>query len=262
MRALRNLVIPAVVLLGSAGACLAQDKPDAPKVEPAKDDDGPEVGITKQVVEMLKSELELTEEQETKVTVVVQKIMREGMKNMMKHMGEENPDQDAIKKEQEDLKQSIIDGVKAELDEGQKKEFELFVKEFENRSGKWQRAGNIPGGDAAIWFEGELPTKERWLLKAENVLLLSEDEKKVVLPKVEAVIAARSSLRELRHNSRKDLQTAVHGGAKEEEVKERLHSLRERTEGLEKTLERAEEDLRELLAIDQEARLVAIGILD
>src|SRR4029079_8121540 len=128
------------------------------------------------------------------------------------------------------------DKIRGCLDDEQKKEFEVLVKEFDGRAGRFERGRSSPGADAALWLEGDMPTKERLLLKAENVLLLTEDEKRVVLPKVDAVIAAREKMREAKKEQRKNLSQAVRAKAKEDEVKERLHALRNSQAELEKGL--------------------------
>ena len=224
--------------------------------------DGPEVEMAKGMVKVLKDELELTDEQTSKITETLQSGIRDGMKKMMKHMGEEEPDQETIQKEAEEMRTQITSKIKSLLDDEQKKEFDVLVKEFDQRAGSFNRGRGAPGGDASAWLEGELPSRERLLLKAENALLLTQDEKRVVLPKVEAVIAIREKMLEARREERKNLGQALHAKAKEDEVRERLHVFRNKQATLEKELAQAEEALRELVTIDQEARLVAIGILD
>ena len=253
------LAAPLLVAALFLGTARAQEKPtDKPQPEA-----GPEAEMAKQMVKILKDELELSEEQTDKISTVITDGIKDGFKKMMKHMGEEQPDEEEIKKERDEVRDGILTKVRSLLDDEQKKEFEVLIKEFDQRAGKFDRGGRgNPGGDAAAWLEGELPSKERLLLKAENVLLLTEDEKKVVIPRVDAVISTRETFREVRREQRKNLSQAVRAGAKADEVRERLHLLREKLADLEKTLRKAEEDLRELVTIDQEARLVAIGILD
>ena len=222
----------------------------------------PQSEMTKQMVKVLKEELELSDEQTSKIQTAISDGLKDGFRQMMKHMGEEEPDQEKIRKEGEEIRANILKRITENLDEDQKKQFEVLVKEFEKGNGRFERTRNQPGGEATHWFDGDMPTKERLLLKAENVLLLTEDEKKVVLPKVDAVISAREKMRAAKKEHRANLSQAVRAKAKEDEVKERLHALRNRQAELEKTLEKAGEDLRELLTLDQEARLVAIGILD
>jgi hypothetical protein len=251
MRRSLALLAP-VLLLVLAVPARAQEAPP----------EGPEVEMAKGMVKVLKDELELTDEQTSKITETLQSGIRDGMKKMMKHMGEEEPDEEQIKKEADDMRSEITSKIKALLDDEQKKEFDVLVKEFDQRAGSFNRGRGAPGGDAAAWLEGELPSRERLLLKAENALLLTQDEKRVVLPKVEAVIAIREKMLEARREERRNLGQALRAKAKEDEVRERLHGLRNKQAGLQKDLVKAEEELRELVTIDQEARLVAIGILD
>ncbi len=262
MRSFRALAVLAalVFVLAATPVALAEDR-DPPA--PPKKEEGPEVTMAKQMVGLLRHELDLSEEQVERVTRILQDGIKSAMKKMFERMGDDNPPTpEQRKKDETDIREGILGKIREVLDAGQKREFEALVKEFDQRLGRFERQQNAPGGPAAQWFEGELPTKERLLVKTENVLLLNEEEKAVVLPRVDAVVTARAALREARLERRRDLSRAVHGGAKEDEMKERLHALRAKEDQLKERLEKAEADLRELLSIDQEARLVAIGVLD
>src|SRR5262249_15419521 len=150
-----------------------------------------------QIVDFLKHELDLTQDQVAKVQTVMEDGMKEAMKTMMKRFGEENPDPEQGKKDQEAIRSRIIDGIRGVLDEAQKKELDSLVKDFENRAGKFERAANnTPGGDAALWLEGEHPSRDSYLTHAEAALILSQDEHKVIFPKIEKVVDARIALRE------------------------------------------------------------------
>ena len=61
---------------------------------------------------------------------------------------------------------------------------------------------------------------------------------------------------------REDLRNAKSGGASENEIRQRLNELRsiETLESLQ--LEAAQAELRALITVQQEVRLVALGILD
>jgi hypothetical protein len=248
----RSILFALLLLLLTSVPARAQEAPS----------EGPETEIAKQLVQVLKDELELSEDQATKARTAIEESIRESMQKMMKHMAEEEPDQDQMRKEGDEARAAVTAKIKELLDDEQRKEFDVLVKEFDTRAGRFQRGAGNPGGEEELWLEGELASKERLLLKAENVLLLSEDEKKVVLPKVDAVISARERMRDARREQRKSLAQAVHAKAKDDEVRERLHALRNHQVELEKTLAKAEDELRELITVDQEARLVAIGILD
>lgn len=250
MRQLLSLALVVLALVLPAAPARAQDAP-------------PESEMAKQMVKILKEELELSDEQTAKITTAIEDGFKDGMKRMLKRMGEQDePDPNLMRKEGEEIRANILGKIRESLDEDQKKQFEVLVKEFEKGNGRFERGRGQPGGDASVWLDGEIPSKERLILKAENVLLLTEDEKKVVLPKVDAVITAREKMRETKKEQRRNLSQAVRAKAKEDEVRERLHALRNKQSELEKSLEKNAEDLRELLTLDQEARLVAIGILD
>jgi hypothetical protein len=226
------------------------------------------------MVEILKQEIELRPEQVDKVSAVLEKGMAHLLDNLAARENGEDRDDDVIRDE-------ILGGLRDVLDEGQRKELEVLVKEFESGSGRFELGPpeeldpmdeldpmapaperKLDLAKADLWFQPDLPTTERLTVKVDNILILSEDERKVVLPRVIAVLDARRALRDVRHEQRRGLGVAIHGGAKEDEVKERLHAFRARTVALEKDLERAEGQLREILTLEQEARLVAIGILD
>ena len=265
MRRLAGIVVLSLLIF--LGPIRAQDDPK--KGEPPVSSQ-----LAQGMVEILKQEIELRPDQVDKVSAVLEKGMAHLLDNLAARANGEDRDDDLIKDE-------ILGGLKDVLDEGQRKELEVLVKEFESGSGRFELGPpeeldpfdeldpmappserKLDVTKADLWFEPDLPTTERLTLKVDNILILSENERKVVLPRVIAVLEARRALRDVRHEQRRGLGVAVHGGAREDEVKERLHGFRARTAELEKTLARVEEQLREVLTLEQEARLVAIGILD
>lgn len=235
----------------------------------ARDDDDPASGMAQGFVQILREELQLRDDQIPKVSDALERGFAQLMANMDARKNGADPDDDAVK-------DSIVADLKTVLDESQSGQLDILVKEFETQTGRFEMGTPddltpenllmVPDEKAVakadLWFEGELPSAARLLLKAEDVLILSEEEKKIVLPRVAAVVAARRALHEGRHERRKNLSLAMKGGAKEDEIKERVHDFRDKTVELEALLEKAQNDLREVITIDQEARLVAIGILD
>jgi hypothetical protein len=235
----------------------------------AQDDDDPGSAIAQGFVQILREELQLRDDQIPRVSEALEKGFAQLMANMDARKNGADPDDDAVK-------DAIVADLKTVLDESQSGQLDILVKEFETQTGRFEMGTPddltpenlllVPDEKAVakadVWFEGELPSAERLLLKAEDVLLLSEEEKKIVLPRVKAVVLARRALHDGRHERRKNLGLAMKGGAKEDEIKERVHDFRDKTIELEGRLEKAEADLREVVTIDQEARLVAIGILD
>jgi hypothetical protein len=235
----------------------------------ARDDDDAGSGMAQGFVEILRVELALRDDQIGKVSDALEKGFVKLMANMDARKNGADPDDDAVKDE-------LVADLKTVLDESQSGQLDILVKEFETQTGRFEMGTPddltpenllaVPDEKAAaradLWFEGDLPTAERALLKAEDVLILSEEEKKIVLPRVAAVVAARRALHDGRHERRKNLSLAMKGGAKEDEIKERVHDFRDKSVELEKRLDKAQGDLRDVVTIDQEARLVAIGILD
>jgi hypothetical protein len=119
-----------------------------------------------------------------------------------------------------------------------------------------------PGRGADLLFERILPSKERTLVKVENALILNEEEKKAILPLAAKVWEARRKLVEDGRERRKDLDKAVHGGATKAELQEKIEVTRARETADHEALEKAEAELRDVLTLEQEARLVALAILD
>lgn len=265
-RVAARLSLALLLALGAAtplaGARLARAQDDSEKKEEPKGDANPERRFAGQIVDFLRSELDLSPEQVTKVNHVMDEGLKEAMKMMFKRMAEDEPDPEERKKDEAAIRQKILGDIREVLDETQKREFDSLVKDFESRAGKFERGQNQIGGDAALWFEGEHPSRDSLLTHAEAALILSQDEHAAIFPKVEKVVDARLAVRELIRSRRKDLSIAAHGGARNEEIRTRLHDLRRQENEAHERLERAEAELRELITVDQEARLVALGIMD
>ncbi|MDC3379393.1 diguanylate cyclase, partial [Planctomycetota bacterium] len=106
------------------------------------------------------------------------------------------------------------------------------------------------------------PTLEQHLAKAERALFLGPDETVVVMGFVAAVIDNRRALVEGRQIRRRDLLTAIDSGASSAEVTQRLQEIRTAEQFQSLELAAAEQELRQLLTIEQEARFVTMGVLE
>jgi Spy/CpxP family protein refolding chaperone len=259
-------------VIALAAPLAAQDGPpsgDDKKADEKKDDRPPGSPggmdqMPKTIARFLKDQVDLTEEQAAKVESILGDAFKDVMKRMVGRMGDEQPPSpEEGRKEMEDMRARIVGQIRDLLDEGQKKEFEVFVKEFETRARDWERESmSDPGRGAAFLFERLLPSKERTLVKVENALILNEEEKKAILPLAGKVWDARRKLVEDGRERRRDIDKAVHGGAKKEELREKIEVARARDAADREALEKAEAELRDVLTLEQEARLVALGILD
>lgn len=260
---MRRLAFALVLLAALVGVGFAQD-------DPKKESPSPSDEMAQAAAAIIRGEIDLRDDQVEAVNAVLAK----GMKHLFDQMAARERGEDV---EDLDVRGEILDGLNGVLDDKQRAQLDALVKEFDTQSGRFESGSQeeldpnfdpsaIPddklAASAERWFEGDMPGKERFVLKAETALILSEDEKKIVLPRLEAVIVARRALRDATHTRRTDLGQAIHAGAKEDEVRERLHSMRGKAEELRGALEKAEEALREVVTIEQEARLVAIGVLD
>lgn len=261
-----------VLALALASPLAAQEQPqprgDDKKAEEKKEQPGGPGGqfeqYPKMIARFLKDQVDLTEEQSDRVETILRDAFRDAMKRMIGRMGEEQPPApEEGRKDMEDMREKIVGKIREVLDEGQRKEFEVLVKEFEQRAGQWERERmSDPGRGATFLFDRPLPSKDRTLVKAENVLILNEEEKKAILPLVEKVWTARQKLVTDGGERRRDLEKAVHGGAKPDEIREKIEVARARETADREALEKAENELREVLTLEQEARLVAVAILD
>jgi hypothetical protein len=256
---------------------LALAAPAAAQQSGGKDEPPPFSSVLAQTfTKILDDELSLTDKQHDRVAAALEK----GMAHLMEVLDAQangKPTEDV------DIKEEILSDLRGVLDDNQVAQLELLVKEFESQSGKFEltdpdaidpatllddpdKAADLAAKRAAehadLWFEGDLPSTDRLTLKAEDALLLTPDEKKVVLPRIRAVIEARRALRDRRHQRRADIVVAAHGGADQDELRDRLHGLRDEIKELERKLDKAQADLREVVTLDQEARLVALAILD
>src|SRR5438132_14058479 len=107
-------VVAFVLVAAPAAASRAQDKTDEPK--PEKQDStkkdaapkGPEAQFTRQIVDFLKSELDLTEAQQGKIASIMEEAMKEAMKMMFKRMSDEEPDREQMRKDQEAMREHIV----------------------------------------------------------------------------------------------------------------------------------------------------------
>lgn len=267
MRAAPLAVLGLSIALAAAapGRAFAQDQgePQPKKEDRRYWDERAQEEMPKRIARFIKDQVELTDEQTTKIETILRDAFGEVMKRMIARMGEpEPPSREQIEKEMQEFRERIVEKVRSVMDDSQKKEFELLVKEFEQRAGTWEQRRDDPGREATSLFDGELPSKERLLVKAENALILNEDEKKVILPLVAKISDLRRKLREDGRERRRDIQKAIHSGAKPDEMRERLDTARAAEQKDRDALEKAESELRDLVTIEQEARLVAIGVLD
>jgi hypothetical protein len=108
--------------------------------------------------------------------------------------------------------------------------------------------------------------KKRLLEQAEKELTLSPDEKAAVVPLIQKLLDVRAEVRIASEKRRSDFKEYVRKtdgstDAQKAEIAARLADYRKAVEEDKKKVKDAEAALREVLTVDNEAKLVGIGVL-
>lgn len=254
-RAIRSLVL---VLTLSLAALLPR---------PARAQDGPP-GLpntgewTRQAAQFLKDELDLDSAQTEKVQGVFEGAIREAMKSAAQAWRPgESFDFEQMRAGVEDLRVKVTRDIAALLTPSQQREFEALVEDFDRRAQQWEQRRR-GWEDPMLAFEPPPLSKKILMERVERALGLSPEELQVILPLVEQVIDKRIACQEARIIRRKDLTAAIEGGATPAEVQQRVREIRSTEQFEQLELLAAQQKLRDLLTIQQEVKLVTMGILD
>lgn len=218
--------------------------------------------FSRQAVEFLTRELDLDAGQQEKAKAIMEGSIRDAMKKAAElMMGENGPDFTKMRDVMEEVRVDVAKKLNDILSPDQKREFEALVDQFDQRAQSWEqqrRAMQTP----SQMFDPPPISRRVLLAKAERSLFLGPDETAVVMGYVTKVIDLRIALDEGRKTRRQDLMSAIEGGAKEAEVRQRLDRMHEAEQFQTLELAAAQEQLKELLSVEQEVRFVAMGILD
>lgn len=225
-------------------------------------------GWTNQAVDFLTEELQLDSDQQAKIRAILDESVRLSMQRFAQSMrnwdfGSEMDEgaRDEARKAFEDVRVEAAKKINEVLTPAQRREFEVLVEQFDRRAQGFEQSRRA-WQDPAELFNPRPQSKRLLLAKAERSLFLGPDETAVIMPFVERVLDAQQNLYEGRRVRRHDLQNAVSGGASKDEVTQRLTELRTAEQFQQLELAAASHALRELLTVEQEARFVAMGILD
>ncbi len=267
-----------VALLALPAPGWAQETPPTPapptgEEAPRGEGEGPERGryrgpdgdFAGRAVEFLTRELDLDKGQREQVQAILDDVMQQ----MFSRMGDMfrggfNMDEDARAKARqafEDVRLEVAKRITEVLTPAQRREFEVLVEQFDRRAQSFEQSRRAWEEPSEL-FNPAPPSKRLLLAKAERSLFLGPDETAVILPYVERVLDARQALYEGRKVRRKDLLNAATAGASGEEIAERMATVRAAEQFQSLELVASQQALRDLLTIEQEARLVVMGILD
>lgn len=225
-------------------------------------------GFAEQAVTFLKRELDLDPTQEEQIRMIMDDVIERALSRMGDMFrGGFGPDaftpeaQEQVRKAFEDVRLETAKRIEEVLSPDQRREFEVLLDQFDRRAQQFEQ-GRRAWEEPSELFNPAPPSKRLLLDKAERSLFLGPDETAVILPFIERVLDARQALYEGRKVRRQDLLNATRAGAAQDEITERLATIRAAEQFQQLELFAARQALRELLTIEQEARLVAMEILD
>jgi Spy/CpxP family protein refolding chaperone len=203
-------------------------------------------------IDELKQALGLTDDQ-VKQIEALGNDMRDEFRKMRDEM-QNNPDanpRDAFTK----IRDKMYDKIRGILTAEQKPKFEEWAKKQEERMQRGPQFGPDPER-----------MKKRLLDQAEKELTLSPEEKSAVMPLVQKLLDVRAEVRVAGEKRRDEFKTFVRKAdattdAQKAELANKLAEYRKAVDEDKKKIKDAEQALREVLTIDNEAKLVGIGVL-
>jgi Spy/CpxP family protein refolding chaperone len=259
----RFSLVPILVALtfASPARIHAQDEGDKPdKKEEKKPADNPRGRGGRQwgglPIDQLKEKLALSDDQVKKLEQINEESNAQFRKEMQELQKDGNFDYQKMREIMPKRMAEMRDKVKAILTDEQKAKFDEWAKEAE----KQQRRGPGFGRDPEAM-------KARLLEQAQKELALTADEKTAVVPLLQRLLDARAEARVNGDKRREEFTQFVKkvGGADEAqkaELQKKLDEFRKAREAEQAKIKDAQSALREVLTIENEAKLVALGILD
>lgn len=237
-----SLLAALFVIAGALPTAKAQDQP------PPDDSARPERGDRSQrgrmrgpgmMVGRMLEELGLSEEQRTQVDGIMQKQMEEMRTFMEERTGR------------------FFDEVAKVLTEEQRVKLEDIRARLEER--RSQRGERGERGERGLrGMRGE-----RMVEEAVRVLALSPEDEQIIAPLVRQTVETQGQQRQQVMERRREFQEFVRGGdANQEELATRLAAYRQAVVDAEAQVKARQEELRSLLTVEQEAKLVALGVLE
>lgn len=224
------------------------------------------------IVDRIKDELKLSDDQVAKAKGI-EDAARADMQKLRDEM-QNGGDRQAMRQKMQESRDKIRADVRAILTPDQQTKFDDLVKQMDAQRGqRGQRGQNgqngDQGGDQGPGRGGRDPAAraKRLLDEAEKALSLSPDEKAAVLPLVKKLIDARSELRTADEKRRTEVKDFLkdHPSSSESDmtaIAAKLKDVRKAHDTANDAVKAAEKELREVLSVDNEAKLMSIGVLD
>jgi periplasmic protein CpxP/Spy len=249
---LARYVVAASLLF--APAALAQDGPAPEGREERRERRGGRGGMGLPI-ERLTEELGLTPEQVTQAEAIGEE-MRTAMREMFQNGGMEGG-----REKIREMFEAQFAKIEAILTPEQKEKFTAFREQMNERM---QRFGGERGGPGGERGGPGNPGRGRARLREEALaaLALSEEEASVVTPLLDATLTARETSRADDDTRRRAFSDKLKETTDPEAVNTLLAEFRAAREAGRATVKTSQDQLREVLTVDQEAKLVALGLLE
>jgi Spy/CpxP family protein refolding chaperone len=239
-----------LAFLTFAAPALAQDTPPTPPTEEGRRGRGGRGGRGGLPIEQLKQELGLTPEQ-----VATAEALSEEMRTAMREAFSSG-DMQGGRERIRGLFEETFTKLEAVLTPEQVEKAKAFRAQMNERMQRGPGAGN-PGG------RGERGDRRpRLREEALSALALGADEAAVVTPLLDAALQARETVRTDAETQRRQLLETLKETTDADAVSKLLEQYRAARSGDRSTIQQAQEQLREVLTLEQEAKLVGLGILE
>ncbi len=208
-----------------------------------------------EMVKLVAKELGLTEQQQE----AIKELAKESRNQMMKILEEarNSGDFSKVKETVERLQKDLEEKVRSMLNDEQKTKFDAFLKE--GRDGLKKLIERRGGGDRPGNPEEVMKARVREIQKSLDLL---PEEGMIIMPKIEGILKAQSDLQTKMREQRKAAEELLKSpDVTEETIGKELAIWRQARQEDEKKIEKMQADLKELLTLKQEAKLVLHGVL-
>ncbi len=201
-------------------------------------------------------ELGVSEEQKAQIEAL-QEAQRDEMREMFERMREEGGGRDGMREAMTQAREQSQAAIRELLTDEQRTKYDAMIEERNNRQqqGRGGRGRTRDPAEAA----------RRRLEGIKGSLGLDAEEAEVILPLVEKVLLAQAAAREATRKAREELQGYLRSddaNADPAATEARVTDLRNIRDAANATVREAQGELRELLTMLQEAKLIAEGVLE
>ncbi|MEZ6187021.1 MAG: hypothetical protein R3F62_18680 [Planctomycetota bacterium] len=207
-------------------------------------------------VERFKDDLGLTEEQVAQLEALNAQMREEGQKLREAF---QNGDREGIREMMQGFREKMQENLKGVLTEEQMKKYEELRETMRGQRGqRGQRGERGERGGRG----GGPQLKARLRQQAVEALALSDEEAAVVLPRLDTVLDTRELLQREQDTRRQDFLKKARETQDGDALNGLLAEFRSAQEADQEQVKAAMDQLREVLTLEQEVKLVGLNVLD